>query len=199
MKTIVGLLLAAGCSRRFGSDKLLHPLPDGDLIVVASARRLAAATDHAIALIRPQQSALRASLKGLGVEVVEVANAESGMGVTLAAGIRAAAQAAGWVVALADMPRVYADTMRRVAIALRDGASIAAPFHGGRRGHPVGFARQWHDTLTALQGNEGARSLLQTHGECITRIDVNDPGCLMDIDTPADLNSFVFSNKCTEV
>jgi molybdenum cofactor cytidylyltransferase len=90
-------------------------------------------------------------------------------------------------VALADMPCVGAGTVSRVASALREGASIAAPFHGGKRGHPVGFARQWLDSLVTLGGDRGARDLLQAHGDAITRIDVDDPGCLFDVDTPDDL------------
>lgn len=195
MKTIVGLLLAAGSSRRFGSNKLLYPLPEGEPIVAASARRMAAATDRAVVLVRPQQPELRQLLANRGIDVVEVANADEGMGVTLATGVRATAQAAGWVVALADMPRVSPDTTRRVVIALRDGASIVVPYHGGRRGHPVGFARPWYDALSTLEGDEGARRLLQEHGQFITRIDVDDPGCLYDVDTPGDLASEV-STAC---
>ncbi|TCO80504.1 molybdenum cofactor cytidylyltransferase [Plasticicumulans lactativorans] len=191
MAPIVGLLLAAGRSRRFGADKLLHPLPGGEPIVVASARSLRAATDRALVLIRPQQPALRTVLQGLDIDLAEVADADAGMGVTLASGVRAAEAAAGWVVALADMPRVHPDTLRHVATALREGASLAAPFHGGRRGHPVGFARRWYAALSALDGDEGARRLLQAHGDAITRIDVNDPGCLFDVDTPDDLRGLM--------
>lgn len=187
MGPIVGLLLAAGSSRRFGGDKLLHPLPNGNPMVAASARKLVAATDRAMALIRPRQPGLRVLLKNLDMEIVEVADADAGMGVTLAAGIRATPLATGWVVALADMPCVADDTVRRVAAALRDGASIAAPFHGGRRGHPVGFAHRWHDALVALDGDEGARRLLGAAADAIARLDVEDPGCLFDVDTPDDL------------
>jgi molybdenum cofactor cytidylyltransferase len=188
---VVGLLLAAGSSRRFGSDKLLHRLPDGEFIVAASARRLAAATDRAIVLVRPEQPQLRMALEDLDVDIVEVENASVGMGVTLAAGVRAAPQADGWVVALADMPQVGADTLRQVVAALRTAAAIAAPFHEGRRGHPVGFARQWFDALAGLSGDEGARGLLQARTGAVTRIDVDDPGCLFDVDTPLDLEGLV--------
>jgi molybdenum cofactor cytidylyltransferase len=87
------------------------------------------------------------------------------------------------------MPRIHADTLRQVAAALRHGASIAAPYHGDRRGHPVGFAPRWYDALVALSGDEGARTLLGAHGEAITRIQVDDPGCVFDVDTPGDLKN----------
>lgn len=187
MNAIVGLLLAAGRGHRFGSDKLLHRLPDGRPLVVASAQRLAATTDRTVALIRPRHEALHTVLLELGIEVIEVANADAGIGHTLAAGVRATPQSAGWLVALGDMPCVHHDTMRQVAQALRAGAAIAAPFHNGHRGHPVGFAHPWYDALQGLEGDEGARHLLRAHSAAITRIDVNDPGCLFDVDAPHDL------------
>lgn len=189
MDIIVGLLLAAGASRRFGADKLLQRLPGGELIVAASARRLAAATDRSVVLIRPRQPALREALEPLGVDIVEVMHADTGMGTTLATGIRTTPGAAGWVVALGDMPAIDPDTLQRVAAALRGGASIAAPYHNGRRGHPVGFAARWSRALSALDGDEGARDLLRTQHQAITRIEVGDPGCLFDIDTPDDLRA----------
>ena len=62
MTRIAGLLLAAGRGRRFGSDKLLHPLPDGEPVVLASARSLRAALTRAVALVRPDQPQLAARL-----------------------------------------------------------------------------------------------------------------------------------------
>lgn len=186
---LVGLLLAAGHSRRFGSDKLLHPLPGGEPLVVASARRLAAATDHTVVLIRPQQPALQRALAHLAVAVVETPPTADGMGATLAAGIRATPQAGGWVVALGDMPAIAHETLQRVTAALRAGATIAAPYHAGQRGHPVGLAACWRAELAALSGDVGARDLLRAHGPAIVRIDVDDPGCLFDVDTPAALAS----------
>lgn len=186
MNTIVGLLLAAGRGHRFGSDKLMHRLPDGMRLVAASARHLVATTDRAVALVRPNHAAMHDVLLELGVELIKVADADAGMGNTLAAGIRATPWAAGWVVALGDMPCVHHDTMHQVTKALRAGAAIAAPFHRGQRGHPVGFSGQWYDLLQGLDGDEGARQLLHAYSAAITRIDVNDPGCLFDVDSLRD-------------
>lgn len=187
MKTIVGLLLAAGRGRRFGSDKLMHRLPDGRPLIAASARGLKATTDRTIALVRPDHTVMHEALMDLGIELIEVADADAGMGNTLAAGIRATSEAVGWVVALGDMPGVHRDTMYEVAQALRAGAAIVAPFHRGQRGHPVGFSSRWYDLLQGLTGDEGARRLLRAHSAAMTRIDVDDPGCLFDVDSLHDM------------
>ncbi|CAM3625783.1 nucleotidyltransferase family protein [Bordetella flabilis] len=90
----------------------------------------------------------------------------------------------GCVVALADMPWVAPATfesVRQAALAHR----IAAAAHGGRRGHPVAFAWDLLPELAALDGDEGARSLLRRHG--VYEVPCDDPGVLRDVDTVDDL------------
>lgn len=186
----VGILLCAGFGRRFGGDKLLAPLADGTPVAVASARTLVAALGplgRAVAVLRPGQQALQSALAGTGIALLSSAAAVEGMGAALAAAVQAHAQAPGWVVALGDMPCVAEATVRRVASALAHDDALAAPFHQGRRGHPVGFGRHWGPQLAHLGGDEGARALLRQQAGQITRIDVDDPGCLLDVDTPQDL------------
>lgn len=188
MGPIVGILLAAGRSRRFGADKLLQAACDGRSVAESAAIKLFAACDRTLAVVGPQSSEdLIERLREVGIEVVEAARAELGMGATLAAGVSTSPQAAGWVVALADMPAIRPASIAGVVEALRCGASIAAPVHRGRRGHPVGFAAQWFDDLIGLAGDSGARDVLDAHADRVHRIDVDDPGVLFDIDTAADL------------
>ena len=186
---IAGVLLAAGSASRFGSDKLSHPLPDGTPIAVAAARTLKAALPRSIAVVRSAQSPLAALLAREGLSVVECADASEGMGRSLAAGVRASADAAGWIVALADMPFVGQDTITRLAAELGRGAVIATPVKDGVRGNPVGFSAALRARLEAFRGDAGARSLLQAEKDRITVVAVNDPGILRDIDRPADLAS----------
>lgn len=153
---IVGILLAAGSGSCFGSDKLLHPLANGRPLALAAAERLHATCERAIAAVRPGSDEFAARLAGEGYEVVVSAQAPYGMGHSLAAGVRASPQASGWLVALADMPGIALSTYQCIADALRGGASIAAPVLDGRRGHPVGFARQWFEALANLSGDAGA-------------------------------------------
>lgn len=184
---IVGVLLAAGRSRRFGGDKLQHRLPDGRPIGVAAADSLRPACDRLLAVVRPDAPALHELLGGAGCELVICRDADSGMGHSLAAAIRAACNAAGWVVALADMPFITTPSHQLIAACLRGGASLAATEFQGRRGHPVGFAAHWRDELSALRGEEGARSILQAHRADIVLCPVSDRGVLRDIDRRRDV------------
>ncbi len=188
---IVGILLSAGRGERFGGAKLLAPLKGGDVqslsIGVAACQRIVAALPHTVAVVRPGDGELAASLQEERAHVIVCANADDGMGASLACGIAAARDADGWIIALADMPWIEAGTIRAVADAIRNGASLAAPTYRGERGHPVGFSARFRDELLALTGDEGAKSILAAHRSELTLIEVADPGILRDIDTPTDL------------
>ena len=187
MARIVGLLLAAGQGRRFGADKLRQPLADGTPVAVAAARGLKAACADCITVLRPEQDELARLIEAEGLTVIRSAAALDGMGHSLAAGVAASPDADGWLVALADMPRIRVATLRAVADAVAGGAAIAAPSYVGQRGHPVGFAARWRDALMALEGDEGARAILRGNPALIHLLSTDDPGVLQYVDTPADL------------
>jgi len=187
---IVGILLAAGRSERFGGDKLLaqlnaDPLAEG--IGVVACRNLLAAIPNVVAVVRPGDARLAAALASAGARIVRCANAADGMGASLACGVRAARDAKGWVVALADMPWLRAETIAEVAAAIECGATVAAPFFRDQRGHPVGFGQACGAALAALAADDGAKTVVASHRDVMVRIDVDDPGVLRDVDTPDDL------------
>jgi len=184
---IVGILLAAGSGSRFGSDKLLHPLADGTPLALAAARRLRPACDRVLVVVRPGSDALAGLLAAEGFERVVSPASIRGMGHSLAAGVSAAADAGGWIIALADMPFIAPASYDCVATALRGGGSIVIPEYHGRRGHPVGFAGQWGEPLARLTGDEGARRIVAACPEAVMRCEVDDPGIVRDVDHMADL------------
>ena len=193
-RQVVGILLAAGAATRFGGEKLLAPLPRpaDDVpaftpVGVAAALHLVSELPESIAVVRIGDDALANALMHVPIGVVRCARASEGMGASLACGVTTTADAYGWVIALADMPWVAPSTIRAVREAIAAGASIAAPAYRGRRGHPVGFSREHRHALSALEGDTGARALLEQRHERITLIDVDDPCVLRDVDTPGDL------------
>lgn len=186
-RDIRGLLLCGGRASRFGSDKLLS----GEKPIVADAvRRLKEALADVVAVIPLGKSRLRAVLEAQGCEVLETDRTALGMAGSLVAGVEASERADGWVIALGDMPRVRVETIRAVADAVREGAAIALPADArGQRGHPVGFSAEMREELLALQGDVGARAVLERHAGRIRTIVTDDNGIFVDIDTPRDLES----------
>jgi molybdenum cofactor cytidylyltransferase len=186
---IIGLLLAAGSSQRFGSNKLLYRLADGQPMAVAAASSLRSACDRLIAVVRPEAETLAPLLRDAGCEIIPVADAAQGMGASLAAGVQATANADGWIVALADMPFIDSKSHQRVRDCLQAGASLVATQHQELRGHPVGFAKAWFSQLVALTGDQGGRDILEKNAHRLTLCQVDDPGVLRDIDQVVDLKN----------
>jgi len=183
----VGILLAAGSASRFGGEKLLHPLADGVAIGAHAARNLLAALPSVTAVVRWGDFPLQDVLEQEGCEVTMFQGAARGMGASLAYGVAQSGEADGWVIALADMPKVRPETIRGVIAALDGGALIAAPSLGGRRGHPVGFAAALRKELLALDGDEGARAVVERHPNDVKLVECDDPGTLIDVDRRDDL------------
>ena len=185
---IVAILLAAGAGTRFGGGKLLHPLSDGVATAAHAARNLKAADLEVIAVVRTGDFPLADTLEEEGCHVFPCAEAVRGMGHSLAHGVGMSKEVAGWVVALADMPRVQPSTIRAIADAVRDGATIAAPVYRGERGHPVGFSAALRGELLRLSGDSGARAVLERHRDAVRRVECDDPGIVLDVDAKADLD-----------
>lgn len=195
---MIGILLAAGHSRRFGMhNKLQLPIADGKPMALVAAQNLLQAIPVCLAIIRPDQPVLQTALRAIGIEVMVCDEQIQQMADSLAAAIRHTRgmtdAETGFVIALADMPFIKPETIQRVAHEISSGGDIAAPTFRNQRGHPVGFSARYRDELESLQGDAGARSLLQKHARRISLLPCDDPGILIDIDTEADARNWISS------
>jgi molybdenum cofactor cytidylyltransferase len=186
---IAGLLLAAGRSARFGSDKLLAPL-GGRAVLRWSAEAIAAGVDALFVVVPPHAGAIATALQGLPVHLVENAARDEGMASSIAAGVSALpADCDGVVIALGDQPLVSPRLVGRLREAWRAGdARAVAPQYRNGRGHPVLFGRACFAELRSLRGDSGARPLLDALGDALLLVPVDDEAP-RDVDTPEALES----------
>lgn len=185
MADITGVLLAAGFSTRFGDNKLLHEIDDRALIAHSAAAL--SPCDRVVAVVRVDDEVLQTVLHVLGVDCVLNPQPERGMGYSIACAVNATPDSDGWCLLPADMPCIMTSTTLQLIAALRTGATLAAPYYQGRRGHPVAFSNRVVDALRALDGDSGARSILEQNAEQLVSIATDDAGVLVDIDTVMDL------------
>lgn len=171
------LILAAGRSTRFravsGKDKLQEML---------LGRRVRDWVTQA------------AQDSGLAWHVVEAAHTahldQPGMGDSIACGVAATEDAAGWLVLPADLPLIQPTSLVAVARALQN-HTVVLPHYQGTRGHPVGFGPAARAGLLALRGDGGAAPLVAAWKErgALGLLDLDDLGCITDVDTPDALRA----------
>ncbi len=184
IQRVQALMLAAGSSQRFGSDKRLHKLADGTPMLVQSLRNLQCAIQSVVLVVQPGETPFFTQLiaPNIQVKIVEAAYANAGMGASLACGIRHI-DGDAVLVTLADMPFIRPVTISLLIKCLRNNP-VVVPEYRGRPGHPVGFHRQFFAELSELHADEGGKKILQRHPDKVERLVVGDPGVIKDIDTP---------------
>lgn len=187
------MIVAAGAGRRLGgAAKALLVRPDGRtfLAAVVESARAAGVRDVVVVVGRPYRDEVAAAARSLGAEVVDNPAPERGMASSVAVGFRFAREQLGradgallWPV---DHASVRTETVAQV---LSRGGAIVVPTFGDRGGHPTLFAREVWDELAACeQAPDGARSVVRSDPDRVTRFEVSDAGVVADVDTPADLS-----------
>jgi molybdenum cofactor cytidylyltransferase len=190
---VAGIVLAAGRSTRMGlGNKLLQEVRGKPLVRHAVEAQLASRSAPVIVVTGHQQDEVRAALAGLDVGFVHNPGFAEGLAGSLKAGLAALPrEVPGVVVSLGDMPNVTAGVIDRLAQAFADrpDALAVAPTLLGQRGNPVLLARKLFPEVAKLDGDQGARRLLDAAGDAVEEIALDDPAIALDIDTPEALRA----------
>lgn len=185
---IWAVILAAGESRRMGTQKLL--LPFGETTVVEAVVRTAldSRLDRALAVLGSDRDAIRIKLEPFGVEFAVNEDFAKGMLSSVQTGFLALpADAEAAVVMLGDQPFLPARVIDAVIEAYRaSGKGIVVPAFRGRRGHPILIGLEYRDEVLGLDPEEGLRQLIRAHPEDLFEADVEDANILRDMDQPED-------------
>ena len=191
-KSIGVIILAAGSGSRFRQvagaekDKLLADCAGRDGAVRSVIEHvlvnLPASLEKRVLVTgkgRPQ--AIRMA-QAYGCDFVELDS--PGLGDSIAAGVQACPDLAGWLMILGDMPFILPSSIEQVVAGIREDG-ISVPVLAGEYGHPVGFGREFGPKLMALTGDRGAKVLFA--GAQVLEVLVDDPGVTWDVDVPEAL------------
>ena len=197
-----GVLLAAGRSRRMGTPKQLLPVPDttgrGAVpMVVRAFDLLARICDERIVVVTGHDAAnVIAALAGRKfTQATSDPDADMFHSVRLGFSrlLDAFPDADRVWLHLADHPFVRADTIGLLATHFETHTARTAilPLYAGRGGHPALIPRDLLPAIINWQGDGGLRSFWLQHPAHATRINVDDPGVVHDLDTPRDYDDAV--------
>ena len=189
-----GIILAAGASVRFGQPKQLVRLGDKYLVEwvldAAIASRL-----HTVVLVlgHAQETILQAlgSKTNLsGVKVVINPNYRDGQSTSLKTGLLSVRQKFGSVMfLLGDQPMVKTDIIDHMLDQFRQSENdLCVPVYNEKKGNPTIFRRPLYDELMQISGDIGARDIIRKNSNRTHFLEIDDPLCFFDIDTPRDLD-----------
>lgn len=191
------VLLAAGRSLRFESDKRLHQMADGRTLLQTTLDSIEQSEVACLTVLRHDDYELAEQLSAQYERLHFMRCPESalGMGYSLAFGVEQAAfkRFTSAAIALADMPLIEPATYRRVCHHLA-ADKILIPRHQNKIGHPIGFGGDFFDELKSIRGDYGARGVWQQHPDRVEYLDIDDAGILIDIDTTEELPEPTGSN-----
>ncbi len=192
------LILAAGCSRRMkGGFKLLMAV-DGVPMVRRVAEAAHAASPHTLIVVTGHEAeAVRLVLSPFSPVFIHNPDYASGMASSLRCGVSALPETVEAVlVMLGDMPYLRPSHLQKLMTAYAfhahhahsaDHTPIIVPTCHGKRGNPVLWPRCHFLQMQTLEGDQGARTLLQQFADEVVEIEMEDDAVLLDIDTAEDL------------
>jgi len=189
---VAAIVLAAGESRRFGRLKQLLPWgDDGTLISHAVDIALASRARPVVVVLGCQADACRRAIEGRPVQVVVNPDWVEGQSSSVRAGLAVLPEnISATLFHLADQPQVTSTVMdamiERHANTL---APVVWPTYQGQRGNPVLFDRVTFSELERLTGDTGGKPILMAYERAnqAQRVAVDEPGVLLDIDAPEDI------------
>lgn len=178
-RVVVGVLLAAGAGRRYGTPKVLV---DGWLTTAVTALRDGGCDDIIVVL------GAAAVPAPPGVTAVTAPDWHTGLSASVRTGLAQAGRAGAdyAVLHVVDTPDVGPEVVARVlrrALASRSG--LARAYYGDRPGHPVVIASgHWPALIDRLAGDHGAAAYLRTAGD-VENVDCSDLATGRDHDEPS--------------
>jgi molybdenum cofactor cytidylyltransferase len=194
-KPTAGIILAAGISKRFGKPKQLVKFKGKYLIEWVLDAALNSCLDKIILVLGHAHQRI---LDAVGekahtpfLQVVINPNFRKGQGSSLQVGFSKTRQTFPSVMfLLGDQPMVTSETIDRLLEAFwQSSKDICVPVYKGKRGTPTLFGRRMYDRFESIQGDMGARKIIQAHPDRILEVELNDPLCFFDIDTEKDIET----------
>ncbi|MCO5065871.1 MAG: molybdopterin-binding/glycosyltransferase family 2 protein [Rhizobiaceae bacterium] len=183
---VPAILLAAGRSSRMGGpNKLLAEFGGKPLVRVMAERALASRAGDVVVVTGHDDRRVAAAVHGLNVRLRHNPAYMDGLSSSLKAGVAALpADVAGALVVLADMPGIASADLDRMIAAFRNegGRSIVRATHNGKRGNPVILPRSLFASVALLEGDTGARHLIEAGDAPVIDIELGE-GASLDVDT----------------
>jgi molybdenum cofactor cytidylyltransferase len=182
------IILAAGSSTRMGSQKMLLPYGESTILETVIQNVLSSAVDSVLVVLGANHDQIRKVINPLPVEVCINDKHESGMLSSVICGFSALPDDTGTALLfLGDQPEIPPQVSNAIIEAYNDSLhGIVIPLTNHRRGHPLLVDYKYKREIRKLDLEKGLRTLMHHFPEDVLEVEVEEPGILLDIDTPED-------------
>tara|TARA_B100000959_G_scaffold146532_1_gene153846 strand:+ start:1010 stop:1597 length:588 start_codon:yes stop_codon:yes gene_type:complete len=188
---ISSILLAAGQSKRMsGENKLIKSVKGIPLIKCALNNILKSHVNEIIIVLGYQNETIEKLIdKTSRIKFVFNSNFESGMASSIIKGIKKLSKKTdSFFISLGDMPSINYDTYNQLIKCNKNKKAIV-PMFKGQQGNPVLFPKSFEEKLLSIQGDSGAKKILEINKKEVLYLEINDPGIIRDLDVPNDFNN----------
>ena len=191
-KQTAGVILAAGLSQRFGQPKQLLKLKNKYLLEWVLDAALASRLDQVVLIVGHEHQkiiqAIGSKTNHPQLQVVINRRYRDGQSRSLQAGLlQIQAQSSSVMFLLGDQPMLKSTTIDHILDGFwHSEKDICVPVCNGKKGNPTIFSRAMYGNLMAIEGDIGAREIIRANPERVLYIEVDDPLCFLDIDSPKD-------------
>jgi len=179
------IILAAGQSVRFGSQKMMHPIANGKAMLLNTIELFQSMFDKVV-VITNQEQVLIELVRASSASLIQNDKGHLGMSESLKLGIENTSPSRGWLIALGDMPYLNASTIYSIVESLKENR-IVRPHYQGKAGNPVAFGLEFRSQLLEINGDQGAKQVVARNQAKLVDIEINDTGIWQDIDRPQDI------------
>ncbi len=194
---VIAIVLAAGTSSRMGKPKQLLLYQGRPLLRHVIENLSRSKVDKTVVVLGHKYAEVAAALKDLPINIIVNRDYASGQSASVKAGLKALVDPdlklasdtgrQGVLFVLGDQPLLKPETVNLLIDNFMRCGGIVAPYYQGIRGNPVLFDISFKHELQSLQGDKGAREIIARNLQALHKIEVTDPGILLDVDTPKDL------------
>lgn len=181
-KNVCALVLAAGFSVRYGSDKRFS---GSEPLILRSLKNIINSFDAIYLVHRDNDEELIALLKALPIDLIKAPSNNISLGTSISVGFEHINNTQipyeSCAVFLADMPFIKEETIHKLQ-SYQHSNNIVRPRFNKNSGHPVLFGNNFFDALTNIKGKDGASDIIKKNFNNLTTIEIDDSGVIEDID-----------------
>ena len=187
---ISAILLAAGQSKRMkGENKLTKKIQGIPLIKLTVKNILASSINELIIVVGHQKEIIEKFIdKNEKIKFVFNKDFESGIASSIKAGLNHLSNnTETFFICLGDMPMVNQEVYNQL-IRSRNNKEIIVPTYKGQQGNPVLFSKSIKEKITTIQGDVGAKRILELNEDKVLNVEINDSCITKDFNTMDNFN-----------